>query len=199
METKLAVALALMAVVHSLPYASERKCVPSLYKSDYIGQVGEQTQQGESTLISVMGTAYYDVEHKIQVNIQMVKGEGFSLNQTYITDDNTRMSYSIDNESGKCVKWPNKAKPVEVICNDSPDLVLVGSLRVGGFMLDTYNYDIDIGMMTATFERESFTLLNAVVVQTISGIKQMVAMQFGNMSTTDIPASVWKIPDSCNN
>ena len=29
--------------------------------------------------------------------------------------------------------------------------------------------------------------------------EQMVAMQFGNMSTTGIPDSVWRIPASCNN
>lgn len=47
----------------------------------------------------------------------------------------------------------------------------VGSLKVGDNILDTYSYDIGIGMETLTFDRESFTLLNVVTLQKILGCK----------------------------
>ena len=89
METKLSIALLLILVTAStaLP-VEQRKCLPMLFKSDYLGQVG-QVMNGKTMRFSVMGTAYYDIAHKKQVSMQLLKGDGFTVNQTYIVDDNT--------------------------------------------------------------------------------------------------------------
>lgn len=51
------------------------------------------------------------------------------------------------------------------------DLMLVSSLKVGDYILDSYDYDMGVGTMTATFERESFLLIDTVMVQNIFGRK----------------------------
>jgi len=194
METKLVVVLAIMAVASAMP--ANHKCIPKIYKSDFLGKVGVVIN-GTGAVYTSIGTVYADSTNKIQVVHQLLKGEGVMMNETYIVDDNTRMSYSIDNKSGTCMKFPSKTKPLVQFCNDSPDLMLVSSLKVGDYILDSYDYDMGVGTMTATFERESFLLIDTVMVQNIFGHEQMSTTQFGNMSTTGIPASVWKIPASC--
>jgi len=196
MEVKLVALCVLLAAVHALPY--ERKCVPSVFKNDVIGNVG-QVMNGKAMTLSVIGTAYFDYNAKKEVVIQTLKGDGFMINQTYFRDRANNMSYSLDSASGKCTKWMDKSKSIELICNDTPGLMPVGSLKVGDNILDTYSYDIGIGMETLTFDRESFTLLNVVTLQKILGYDQMSSMQFGNMSTTGIPASVWELPAICKN
>ena len=84
MEIKLAAFLiTLVAAVSALSY--EQQCVPSVYKSDFLGQFG-QTSNGQSMVLSMVGTIYFDFNTKKEVAIQTIKGDGFTLNQTYFRD-----------------------------------------------------------------------------------------------------------------
>lgn len=90
MEVKLVALCVLLAAVHALPY--ERKCVPSVFKNDVIGNVG-QVMNGKAMTLSVIGTAYFDYNAKKEVVIQTLKGDGFMINQTYFRD-RANVSYS---------------------------------------------------------------------------------------------------------
>lgn len=95
METKLVVVLAIMAVASAMP--ANHKCIPKIYKSDFLGKVGVVIN-GTGAVYTSIGTVYADTTNKIQVVHQLLKGEGVMMNETYIVDDNT-VSSSVSQSS----------------------------------------------------------------------------------------------------
>ncbi|XP_067941144.1 uncharacterized protein [Watersipora subatra] len=192
----LLVFVAVLAVVHAVPTAPMKKCVPE--QSEYIiaGRIAQVAMGVPGTYILV-GTYSADYKNRKEATVETVLERSGKFVANYTSIRVNEMSYLVDPANKKCTA--EKVPPMDRFCTDSPGLKYETSWRSGRQMTDTYRYEQPEANRTTTITlfREGMILASAVVDQIYKGIPQQITMAYGNFTMGIKDDTVFKLPSYC--